>query len=513
MPTQNDLNYLEETAKYKREMPRLEELVNREKQINQFNELLDRIHRKKVITSSVFEWYGGPGMGKSALVELLKHECYKKSITYCWINFKVELNAIEFRNDPTLLIEKIVDEWQLRDCKNLKDAINSFRELINKKKSFVSEYNLYIQNKKREISNPVWVEPLEDVKIKFVEIIERFTTSFSKEITPLVIFFDETEILSAELVYWIEDYIINPLGRTKHVVIVWTARQPWRWRKPEVRYRLRSEKLDVFGDEEVKDQLAIRDFKPDLVEQLFQNVHFVTGGHPFAGNVVINEINTWGDVSKDIFLNQEAHLLEVIFAEFVLGYAFRGLSPEAKAAYELLALVRLFDITMLRKVLTTSKGILFDKWNFEQFSDLLNELKRTQLLDWDRGYVLEKSLRHLISEYYFTNDKELYKRINLAAREVYQDWLGRPVDNRGLFIIEDIYHNSCLLRVGENIDIKAVMRVHLEDFEDRIDDLIALRNSLDRLAGNLKRDQEIKKLVGEEVLLELVRQIKKYKPS
>lgn len=505
-------NSVEDSTGVRHQLPPVEQLVDREKQINQFNELLDRIHRGKMITSSVFEWYGGPGIGKSALVELLKNECQKKSIAFSWLNFRVYPSTRALGNDPTLLLADIMDEWGVA-TNGLLTTFENFRTSIVEVDSFVSIYDEFIQNRKKNIETPIWFEPLEDVKIKFVDAIDEYAKGEDGNVNPLVIFFDETEILDAELIYWIEDYIINPLGRAKKVVIVWTARQPWRWRKPQVRHRLRSEKLDVFGDEEVKDHLRVRDVEPDLIEQLFRNVRGVTGGHPFASDVVISEIATWSNITQDIFIHEKANLLGKIFAEFIAGYAFRGLSPEIKATYELLALVRLFDITMIRKLLTVSKSKLFEQWEFEEFSDLLNQLKRTQLLDWDKGYVLEKSLRHLISENLYANDEETYRNINHAAREVYQDWLGRPVDNRGLFIIEDIYHNACLMRVGEDNDIKVVMSKHLDDFRDHINDPVALKNSLDRLAGNMQRDEEICKLVGNSTLLELVQLIENYKPS
>jgi hypothetical protein len=90
---------------------------------------------------------------------------------------------------------------------------------------------------------------------------------------------------------WIEEWIINPLIQIKHCVVVWTARRPWRWKRPEIRRQLTSESLDVFDPDVVKQQIELGSAKPDLVMKLFNNVHIITGGHPFANRIVINELD------------------------------------------------------------------------------------------------------------------------------------------------------------------------------------------------------------------------------
>jgi hypothetical protein len=313
---------------------------------------------------------------------------------------------------------------------------------------------------------------------------------------------------------WIEEWIINPLIQVKHCMIVWTARRPWRWKRPEIRRRLTSEPLDVFEPEMVREQIQSGSATPDLAAELFKNVFTLTGGHPFASFIVISELDILAKQGEKVtpatFSDFESKLLADVFHKFIDGYAFNELgSVDLKVACRFIALVRLFDSTMLREILQACAGEPFKSWNQEDFGHLLLQLKKTQLLVWDKGYALDAGLRHIIQKYFMVLERNIFVDANRAALKIYEDWLGRPVDNRGLFVLEELYHNAALLQVGEQMDLKAILNKRLKEYPDWIKDEQVLDNALERLEGEIGNDKELEQYTLSNA--DLVKQVQAFK--
>jgi len=272
--------------------------------------------------------------------------------------------------------------------------------------------------------------------------------------------------------------------------------------------------LKVFELKEVQDQIQSGSAKPDLVSELFENVHTLTGGHPFANFIVINELDILvrqGEkVTPDNFRDFESKLLEEVFDRFVNQYAFSELeSNDLKIACKFISLVRLFDSTMLRKILQACAGDLFERWSQDDFGDLLLKLKKTQLLVWEKGYAIDPGLRHIVQKYFMVLDRNKFITANRAALQVYDDWLGRPVENRSLFVLEELYHNAALMQVGEPADLQALLAQRLAEYPGWIRDEQALENALERLEGEISNDAELEQFTLSKP--ELVRQVQVFK--
>jgi hypothetical protein len=56
------------------------------------------------------------------------------------------------------------------------------------------------------------------------------------------------------------------------------------------------------------------------------------------------------------------------------------------------------------------------------------------------------------------SERKTFIAANKAALRIYEDWLERPVDNRGLFIVEELYHNAALCRLTSE-GLTALIRV------------------------------------------------------
>jgi hypothetical protein len=474
--------------------------VDREEQLAKFTDVLERISRQGPVSSNLFEWYGSPGIGKSMLVEMLAERADHRHAAWSIVNFKgLEEKTEAYLRDPIVLVEEIVSDMKRQvalDTLEFDSALKNYSDVSLPEGGVVSAY-AGMDQETRLYRRPDWLTELRNVVVAFIKLINTLPVQKKTDgVRPVVLFFDETEHAETELIDWVEEWVINPLIQVKHCVVVWTARRPWRWKRPEIRRRLTSEVLKVFEPEMVKEQIVSGSSKPDLVSDLFKNVYTLTGGHPFASSIVIKELDTLAfhgeKITADNFGDFESRLLEEVFDRFVNQYAFSELgSNDLRIACKFISLVRLFDATMLRKILQTCAGDLFASWKQEDFGDLLLKLKKTQLLVWEKGYAMDPGLRHIIQKYFMVLDRKKFVAANQAALRVYEDWLGRPVDNRSLFVLEELYHNAALMQVGEQVDLETLLAKRLQEYPDWIRDEQALDNALERLEGELNNDKEL----------------------
>jgi hypothetical protein len=165
----------------------------------------------------------------------------------------------------------------------------------------------------------------------------------------------------------------------------------------------------------------------------------------------------------------------------------------------------------LRAVLKTCACEPFKSWEQEDFGHLLLQLKKTQLLVWNKGYALDAGLRHIIQKYFMALERNTFVEANRAALSVYEDWLGRPVDNRSLFVLEELYHSAALLSVGERMDLKAILEKRLKEYPDWIKDEQALDNALERLEGEIGNDKELEQYTLSNT--ELVKQVQAFREA
>ncbi|MCZ7542707.1 MAG: ATP-binding protein [Anaerolineae bacterium] len=478
--------------------------VDRREQVDQFEETLDRIRQKRPVPSTLFEWHGGPGIGKTTLIRFLRATCDEQKVPSILVDFLATGgHARRYVADPAALIEDMTADLAKKaavDAGRLREKIAAYRALP--RPEAVVPACIKMSQEERLYSSPEWYLALQVATQQFLDLVGRLSPAQDGQPQPVAIFFDETERVDVELADWIEEWLINPLAQMGHCVIIWTARRPWRWKRPEIRRRLHSEALTVFKEDEVKQQVVQSGSAgASLAEVLFQSVHHVTGGHPYANAVVIEQLDAWNKAgltpTAEYFSAHRADVLREVFIGFIRGYALREFTPRVQIACELLAMVRLFDTTMLRAVLEAHGGELFKGWSQEDFGDLLLQLKRTQLLVWGKGFALDPSLRHIIHNYFLVCEPDMYRAVNRTALEVYQTWLDKPVDNRGLFVIEELYHEACLNRVGEQIAIEETFKARLSQYPVWITDQQALRSALEWLKEELAHDEQLGRLTDD----------------
>ncbi len=481
--------------------------VDRQEQIDDFNRCLSRI-QKSSYSKSLLEWFGGPGIGKTHLIGLLQNECEQLGVPYVLTDFKRgPIKASDYEKTPVLLVENIASSLTKQVCNNLSldwlNVVAAFNNESSLPKNPVQAY-YKLSRHERLYNRPVWLIKWRDTVAMFLELVRAVTMTTNGQIQPTLLFFDETEYASSRLINWIEEWIINPILRQQGCAVVWTTRGPIsRWKRPEVRQKLISQQLHPFSPVNMRLQLQARNI--DLPQELFNRVHQVTVGHPFAGDLTAQRIHQWqvaGEtVTADYIWDRRSVLLWEIFGEFIENYAFAGLDEDEKIALQLVALVRVFDTKMLQALLEKHSD---KQLSYEDTQDLLNRLKRTQLLVWEKGHTLDPNLRHLIRNYYLTNEPHIFTAVNQTALAMNQSWLNKPVDNMNLFVIEELYHHASLQEVGQPVNIKEAFQKRLNDYDYRWNDLEIRISTLARLAGELDADKELTQLTDEHSITTLV---------
>jgi hypothetical protein len=162
-------------------------------------------------------------------------------------------------------------------------------------------------------------------------------------------------------------------------------------------------------------------------------------------------------------------------------------------------MVRLIDTTTMQRILQQCSS-LFEKWQRRDFDRLLFDLRKTYLLRWEKsGWTIESSIRHLTRSYYLTCAEEMFQKVNEAALEVYQDWLSKQVDNRKLFIIEELYHYISLGQVNKrDKDLVTVLKERLDEYPLPVkQDPDSWRITLEQIEGEIEHDEELARIIGE----------------
>ena len=488
--------------------PTPDQWVDREDQVSKFNTTIDEIEDGER-RSAIMGWWGGPGIGKSTLVNILMDECRKAKRPFAYLNFK-QSTKVNLSSNPLSVVKSIVESVGSKGVftKNLQEIKNELKESKIKTssvvwESFLVKFSEWDRGNRREV-RPKEVKYLEDLS-------KALLVSLKKQPTPIILFFDETENASIVLTTWLEEFIIAPLMYSR-VVVVWTSRRPWRWKRHEAKRFLTEEELKAFNPEEVKKQMEKASEKGSLVADLFKNVYGVTRGHPFANTIAIREINSWTNVTPDGFSLKKNELLSRIFDEYVNKYALSKLDKDTRYAIYYMSMVRYFDTTMLREILQGCVGTPFTEWKKEAFNDLMETMKKTELLYWGKGFTVELDLRLLIRDYYLLVKPDDYTSVNLKAKTVYKDWLSRSIESRTIYIVEELYHAACLNEIGAEYEsLSEILKENLTEYPNRIrNDKEALEKALNHLREEIGYDSDLKELIGEQGVSDLKSLINEY---
>ncbi len=193
--------------------------------------------------------------------------------------------------------------------------------------------------------------------------------------------------------------------------------------------------------------------------------------------------------------------------EYLLKGALSKEGTEIREAAVPLSCVRLFDTNMMSKVLKATKPGIYKSWNIADFGDLLYKFRNSGLLVREKGYAVDSAVRHLVSEHLRYNEPKMFTKANLAALEVYREWLSRPVDSRSLYVVEELFH---VANLDPQADLTGLLKGRLEEYPRWYRDTIEHQIQVDNLGQLLRDDIELESLTSS--LPEMMELVKKYKP-
>jgi hypothetical protein len=205
----------------------------------------------------------------------------------------------------------------------------------------------------------------------------------------------------------------------------------------------------------------------------------------------------------------QAHAQELTrkyYRTYVEERFLADLAPDIRETVLPLALLRRFDVKVLRKILPDLLAELYQGYGTADYLDLIDRLR--PWVEWRQqgGYALNPAFRLMLEGYVLTIRPDLYKRVNRAAEVTYRGWL--KSEYREHYLIELLYHVLALYRAEKAYGLFAVqdelsqdkvgneLLEYLTGNSDRhlqdVDLVVALRNSLEQ-------DPDLKNYISEDV--------------
>jgi len=465
--------------------------VNREEQLTEFSTALDRMNILGKLQQTLWEWYGSPGIGKTILTHLLLEECQKRGVPSSRVDFDTEenFNAVQYSSNIVLLLMDILDNLSISTAQI--DEIKYAADKLSATPDQILHYG---------------IRAIDDAANQ----------------NPLVLFFDNTQDADPALLNLVEERIVAPLMGSGRCIIVWTGRRPRSWSQFELRRHLLSQELGRF---EKKDSIAFfqrNSRNPQAIETLMGPVRRVTQGHPLADAIVLRHLD-------DLIAHQaptaplvdfgkvEGELWEKLADELVANYIFRNVQSTLIPICHTISLVRQFDLVLLRKLLEDTNQV--PGMTVQEYGGLLNQLVATGLVFWSKqhkAYILDDTLRHILSEYIYRHNSQTYARINTLVAEHYRESISRAGENLGAYIVEELYHRSCVQRICldnmlaakqyhvQCIDPENLLCDRLQAYREKQPDEEIQAATFDRLRHELAEDQELHELLGKELHQRLV---------
>jgi len=455
--------------------------VNRAEQISQVRERLNTVRLGRLVFDSILNWHGIPGIGKTTLGYMIADLCQEMSVPFARVDFDVEENrrAAQYADDPVLILEDIFVGLGEHEPAAFREGLERYRQ--------ADEVHLRQERRKR--------------------VVEAFLGYLNEllEKGPMVVLFDTTDQANTEVVAWLEESVISPLCLTGKCVIIWTGRFPQRWKRFEVRRRIASEKLDPLPLKATEEQVGPAGAR----------IYRLTYGHPMGNEEMAEAIHDYQARGQEA---DEHDLVNILVDRVIDRYVMKNIEPELNAACRILAVVRQFDVVVLRRLLSQFVDA-FKDMREALYLGLVGRLTETHLVEWDsvrKGYALDPILRHILSLHLRYNQPERYLQVNREAAAIYAEWIERVRENRSVYVLERLYHQAriAFAESREAAQVADELRPELEGYlaeHYKDHDREFALTSTDRLYQELAKDEELRELLGDAGFEGLVRAVEQHR--
>jgi hypothetical protein len=403
-------------------------------------------------------FYGVPGIGKSALLERLGH-------------LSNEVN-------PLVLIAFSVEPIG--------------KDLLPAKVRFLKSFEHYAET----VAMPLFAQLRRlgddsdegDLNAALKALVEHF----EQLDRPLLMLLDSWEYAPEAVFAWVERTFLLPLVRSEHLLCVLASQAPLRWRQFDVRRRVKAWELPALDPEDTLAQVGCDLDVRDLV-------YAFTQGHPLANEMVYDVLRdelAFARHMRNVIEKQRVQIAQRI-VKAIYSRVLGGVSAELAQIFGVIVLFREFDTHTLRTVLP-----MFEE-TFANRSDsaLLLSLKQlldTRLVTWSderRAYQIDPTIRRIFSYALRWSEPDRYMAIRDAAIRYYQQLIHEVPGNRNVYVVE--YYYQALYKDDRELYNQKSLKQNIQTYYFSPDHSYRDDKALEQLRDRFEHDEEVMALLKE----------------
>jgi hypothetical protein len=314
---------------------------------------------------------------------------------------------------------------------------------------------------------------------------------------------DDYDVIPREVGRWLEERILGQLVKARKIAVILTSESELRFSQFDLRMRLESCELSSLSAEVISRAL------PEYAE-IAPAIHRITGGLPIFTQGLIQQMEAAHITTAADFHSRERELLAKYYRIHVRETVLRDVVPDKRGTILTLALLRRFDVAVLRGILPKVLPDYYPKdYGTAEYLGLIEDLG--SWVQWRRqgGYALNEALRMGLQGYVLLENPGLFKQVNRAAVVLYREWLKK--EYREPYLTELLYHELVLLRF-ENRGLSSSTQDEMA--QARIGDVLLKylesestariqERDLDSLRNSLLQDEDLKGYISEDVQQEI----------
>lgn len=325
-----------------------------------------------------------------------------------------------------------------------------------------------------------------------IDLVER--AARYEKLTLLLL--DDYDAMPNDIRRWFETKVVGQISRTKKIAVIMTSEFELRFtERLDLRMRLESFELSGLTIE------AISSSFPQY-EGIASEIRRITGGMPVLTRELIQQLENSSVTTDADFWSREQELVKKYYRSHVNETVFQAVNQDIQETMLVLAILRRFDVKVLRGVLPKVLPDHYDGYGTADYLDLIERLGSQVRWRIQGGYALNQALRMVLQGYVLFEKPGLYEQVNRAAIILYRGLIEK--EYREDYLVELLYHELALLRVGKEskgseiqAQIGDELLKHLNS--DRI--AVLQETDLDSLRNTLRQDPDLKDFVSEDVLL------------
>lgn len=204
----------------------------------------------------------------------------------------------------------------------------------------------------------------------------------------------------------------------------------------DLRIRIRHHALPPLSTQDIAHSI------PQQYQTLAAEISNWAGGLPDMVAYLLQRARDKNIVSLEEYGHRRSELLGEEYRRRLQQVVFEDTEPPPNEAFDILSLLRRFDVSVLRYILPQMEPAIFADFKQLDYLDLIRDLGNRVTWRDQSGYAIEDNLRSVVANYVRTFQPELFARVNQLAIVMYESWLRQGY--RQIYLIELLYHSMRL---------------------------------------------------------------------